>query len=428
MEAGMKNLKRNLLVAILAIVSILCVAFAAGCSAPKGSLIGLKFSEYDDHYVVYGIGSTRDTDIIIPSEYGNKPVTKIAAFSFERRHDLTSVKIPESVTEIDELAFRNCSVLTIYCEAKSKPEGWEENWNEGCPVVWDCKNNDVAEDGYIYTYIDGIRYALKDGEATVVTQSNSISVNVAIPKTVKYKKNSYTVTAIGDNAFDIQTNVNTLRVYIETITLPDSITTIGNYAFYETYWLSDFTIPSGVISIGDYAFSHCLKMESITIPESVKSIGVGTFEWSGLKRVTISSNITQIPEKAFASCIALNNVTIPNGVTSIGDGAFSFCSDLTSITIPDKVTSIGDAAFYCCGFTSITLPDGITSIGDNMFNGCRGLTSITIPKGVTSIGNSVFFECDALEDVYFGGTADEWDKITIGYNNSNLTDATIHYN
>ena len=153
--------------------------------------------------------------------------------------------------------------------------------------------------------------------------------------------------------------------------IPEGTTTIGDNAYRGKYYKC-VVIPNSVTSIGKYAFDHCRFLTNITIPDSVTSIGYG----------------------AFGDCWAATSITIGNGVTSIGDYAFSSCSHPTSITIPDSVTSIGNSAFsYCTGLKSITIPNSVTSIGGLAFSYCTGLKSITIGNGVTSIGNSAFISC-----------------------------------
>jgi hypothetical protein len=122
-------------------------------------------------------------------------------------YSLTSVVLGDSVTSIGEFAFSNCnSLTTIYCEAESQPSGWDSKWNafgnygRFLPVVWDCKNNDMASDGYIYAVIDGVRYAIKDAVATVVRQPSNI-VTANIPSSFTYKDNLYAVTTIENYAF-----------------------------------------------------------------------------------------------------------------------------------------------------------------------------------------------------------------------------------
>ena len=170
--------------------------------------------------------------------------------------------------------------------------------------------------------------------------------------------------------------------YTGAYAIPEGIKQIAGGAFYDCT-LTSVTIPNSVISIGNYAFSGCTGLTSVTIPNSVTSIGYRAFyRCSGLTSVTIGNSVTSIGEYAFADCSALTSVTIPNSVTSIGNGAFSGCSGLTSVTIPNSVTSIGNYAFWgCTGLTSVTIPNSVTSIGEYAFYNCSGLTSIYVPCG-----------------------------------------------
>jgi len=188
------------------------------------------------------------------------------------------------------------------------------------------------------------------------------------------------------------------------ITLPDSVTSIGDKAF-ESSGLTSIMIPNNVTSIGSIAFSGCTDLTRITIPNSVTSIGNWAFSGSGLTSITIPDSMTSIGEMVFALCGSLTNVTIPNSVTSIGNGSFDACGRLTSVTIPNSVTKIGYNAFRNCeALMNITIPDSVTSIGSCAFGGCRSLTSITIPDSVTSIGEQSFYGCNNLTSVTFQGT------------------------
>ena len=182
---------------------------------------GLEFSlnSTTNTYTVSGIGTCTDTDIIIPSKYEGMPVTSIGEEAFRDCTSLTSITIPDSVTSISGYAFSECTSLTIYCEATSAPSGWHRYWNtSSCPVVWDCNNNEVAGNGYVYTVIDGIRYGIKDNEATVVRQPENIKEAI-IPESIAYRGTIYPVTTIGYKAF------------YGCKSLP-SITTLKKYSFY----------------------------------------------------------------------------------------------------------------------------------------------------------------------------------------------------
>ena len=197
------------------------------------------------------------------------------------------------------------------------------------------------------------------------------------------------------------------RDNIVTLIIPDSVPSIGDFAFSLCNRLKSVTIPNGVTNIGRCAFKECANLESVTIPDSVTSIGDTAFGW----------------------CHSLTSATIPEGVTVIDEDLFSQCYNLTSVTIPDGVTSIGNGAFNNCkSLTSVMIPDSVTSIGASAFGGCENLTSVTIPDNMTSISNYAFYYCQSLTDVYYDGSATQWSEIRISYGNDALKSATFRYN
>ena len=162
--------------------------------------------------------------------------------------------------------------------------------------------------------------------------------------------------------------------------------------------ITSITIPESVTSIGERAFQDCLGLTSVVIPEGVTSIGACAFQnCRSLTSITIPKSVTSIRTSAFFECSSLTSITIPEGVTSIGEWVFAHCMRLTSITIPEGVISIRDYAFWNCrSLTSITIPKSVTSIGECAFGDCSSLTSITIPEGVTSIGERAFKGCPII--------------------------------
>ena len=209
--------------------------------------------------------------------------------------------------------------------------------------------------------------------------------NVTIPNSV---------TTIGDDAFNYCWSLTS-------VTIPNSVTTIGDGAFSECFRLTSVTIPNSVINIGDYAFDSCSNLTSVTIPNSVTSIADLTFAYcTSLTNLTIPNSVTSIGGWAFEGCTSLTNVTIPNSVTNVGDSAFWRCTSLTNVTIPNSVTSIGNAAFLgCSSLRSVTIPNSVTSIGDSAFGGCSSLRRVTIPNSVTNIGGGAFGGCSSLTNI-----------------------------
>lgn len=179
---------------------------------------------------------------------------------------------------------------------------------------------------------------------------------------------------------------------VRKVIIPDSVTRIGDDAFYGCTSLTSVIIGNSVASIGYSAFRGCTSLKNVTIPDSVTKIGTYAFSnCTSLTSVTIPDSVTSIDTYAFYNCSSLTSVTIGNSVTSIGSSAFERCSNLTSITIPNSVMSMGDEAFADCdSLTSVTIGNGVTSIGDYAFINCSNLANIIVPESVKSIGKSAF--------------------------------------
>ena len=275
------------------------------------------------------------TSIEIPDS-----VTTIGTYAFYNCSSLTSVDIPDSVTSIGEKTFQTCDCLTIYCEAASKPSSWNSNWNYyNRPVVWDCNNNDVATDGYIYTVIEGIRYGIKDEVATVVRQSSNIAT-AKIFDSITYKSLEYNVTTIAEEAFRNCAN------------------------------LTSVAIGENITTIEDKAFLDCQSLSSVYITNIAA--------WCKISFDDYNTQPLYYAKNLYLNNVLLTELVIPSNVTSISSEAFQYCNSLTSVVIPDSVTSIGNYAFSSCSrLTSVVIGDSVTRIGDSAFSSCSRLTSIT---------------------------------------------------
>ena len=401
----------------------------------------------------YGFNNV--TSITIPNG-----VTSIGYDTFYNCSSLTSIIIPNSVTSIGDGAFRNCPIEYANIPAMaisyiSKSNLKEVVINSGTSLkldaFYDCDNlesltisKNVESIELEYTYSSPLPKIEIYYDGTIedwckISFSNSNLMNYA-------------------NHFYLKKDGNWEEV-VTSIEIPDGVTSIGKYAFYNCSSLTSITIPNSVTSIGSGAFLGC---DNLQYNEYENGLYLGNTENptlalikaknTDITEINISEKTKVIYDHAFSDCSSLISITIPDSVTSIGNRAFLNCSSLTSITIPDSVTSIGDYAFFnCSSLTSITIPDSVTSIGEYAFsvcanlqyneyeNGlylgneenptlvlaqvksrniteitisnttqlictgafeyCSSLTSITIPDSVTWIGSEAFAVCQSLTSI-----------------------------
>lgn len=373
------------------------------------------------------LGCTGITSVTIPNG-----VTNIGETAFSGCTGLASVAIPNSVTSIGNNAFYGCTGLTNFTIPDSVTE-------IGHYAFQNCSNLASVTIGSGVTAIGG--QAFRDCSSLA-----SVTIPDSVTRIGRYAFRDCTglasvtigsgVTWIGDGAFHHCENLT--GVYITDLAAWCRIefeslngVNIANPVYYahnlylNDTLITDLVIPNSVTSIAARAFTHCTALTSATIPDSVTSIGTSAFSGcAGLTSVTIPDSVTSIGSSAFYNCTGLTSVIISDSVTSIDNTTFSGCTALTSVTIPGSVTSIGSHAFYnCTGLTSVTIPNSVTSIGDSAFSGCGGLTSITVPDSVKSIGSKAFFECGRLASVTIGNgvTVIEPDTFAYCYDLASIT-------
>ncbi|WP_051588829.1 leucine-rich repeat protein [Ruminococcus sp. NK3A76] len=370
-----------------------------------------------------------DTQVTIPSVIDGKKVTGIGGASFLSCGSITSVTIPDGVTSIGNLAFANCSALTSITIPGSV-ESIDYNAFESCRALKSVNlSNGVKSIGSSAfmncTSLESITIpdsvtSIEDDTFLGCTSLTSINVG---------KNNTQYLSVDGVLYNKDKTELIYCPQGKTSITIPDSVTSIGDSAFYSCTSLTSInagnnntqyssvdgvlynkdkteliccpqgktsiTIPDSVTSIGDIAFYSCKSLTSVTLPDGVTSIGNSSFaDCTGLTGITIPDSVTYIDSWAFDACASLKSIKIPDSVESIGHGAFNDCASLTSIKIPDSVTSIDYGAFYyCIGLKNVIISNSVQSIGDDAFRFCESLTSITIPDSVKIIGSDAFESC-----------------------------------
>lgn len=320
--------------------------------------------------------------IVIPErvKYNGKlfTVTSIGEYAFEGCFDLTSATIPNSVTSIGEYAFSGCQSLTSITIPSSIT-------SIGTGAFCKCKglnSINVDNNNKYYVSIDGILFT-KDKTTILCYPAKITDTTYVIPNSVK---------TIGYYAFDYCSNLTL-------ITIPNSVTSIGGGAFFHCSGFTSVTIPNSVTSIGYSAFQGCSGLTSVTIGNSVTSIGGWAFEGcSDLTSITIPNSVTSIGEYAFNNTAWYEN--LPDGIIYMGKVLYKYkgkMPDNTIVEIKDGTVGIGGAAFAdCCHLASIIIPNTVTNIGDNAFSYCTGLTTLAIPNSLTKIGDCCFYLCSNL--------------------------------
>lgn len=479
-----KNLRIFSISFILVLVVVLsCTLVACGDNSDDKTQDGTDeveqsiSLEYEPNYKKVGSYNVKDgtcslvgysgyaEHVTIPSHYNNQKVTKIAQDAFKGLDGLKSVIIPESIIEIGSSAFEDCGKLTkisgpadmVAIVAKqAQPASFviditsrttiDKYAFSGCEgltgvTIPDCVQSidrlafigcvslesiTVSDNNPTYSSIDGLLY--NKAKTTLVLAPEGIGDTITIPDYVK---------EIGNYAFSnckkltnivIPDGVENIGLYafyecinLTSIDIPDSVTTIGSIAFYNTAWYN--SQPDGIVYAGKVAYDYKGTMPanaSISIKEGTLGISNGAFrDCSELVSVTIPASIINIGLFPFAGCANLSNITVEkNNVKYYSVGNCIIETDSKKLVLGCKnsvipqdgsVAIIGDYAFAkCMGLTSITIPDGVTSIETYAFDSCEDLESVTIPSSVKNIGKEAFSYCIQLVTISYDGTKSQW--------------------
>ena len=388
---------------------------------------GLVFtSNGDGTCYVAGIGTCTDTDILIPpvSPDGDT-VTAIGNDAFCGNTAITSVVIPEGVLTIGEYAFASSSLQNIVISASVTEIGVSAF--EYCGSLGNCT---IPENSQL-TVLGETAFAWCGNLTSIYIPAGVTAIEAA---TFRVCQSLERVTFASDSSL---VSIDAAAfVYCESLTdlvLPESLTHIGAQAFGQCA-LESISIPAGVVSIDDVAFQECLNLRSVEFPENsqLTHIGDSAFSTSGIRSISIPASVESIGDYAFSYCYSLESLTFPEDskLTSIGEGAFDESYMLNcSITLPIGLKVIADYAFRHCGSLVIVIPENseLTTIGNGAFKDLWIMTEINIPAGVTAINEEAFSGMEALTDIYYDGTQEDWNKITIGTNNDPLLNATIHF-
>lgn len=267
--------------------------------------------------------------------------------TFGKRTDLTSVTIPDTVTEIAERAFYECTGLTDIVVEEDNP-------------------NYVSQNGVLFN---------KDKTKLIRYPAGRTDKTYVIP----------------DSVTDIEYGAFADCTSLTNVMIPDSVIRIGYVAFDGCTSLTSLTIPDSVTLIGGVAFAGCTNLASVTIGNNVTAIGEETFAYcTSLTEVTIPSSVTSIGDRAFHECTNLTTVTLQANLPKLEEGMFARCAKLADVTVSGNVKAIGQDAFITCrSLRRVILEPGVTTIDQNAFSGCNTLEDITIPSTVTTIRGQI---------------------------------------
>ncbi len=359
----MKRILSVTLAIIVALSVVLVVPVGVTAHATENDNLYFKLNSDGNSYYIYDCATAAAGEIIIPETYNDLPVTAVGANAFYNCKSITSVVIPEGVTSIGKAAFKACTALTAIDIPSTVAEVGSEAFYQSSKL----KRINISDiDSWC-----GIAFANYDSNP--LYYSGSLYVDGEC---------------------------------VNELVIPESVTSIGGYAFYNLVGMTSVELPESLEALGKYAFRGCKGLTSVDVPDSTTEIG----------------------NYAFGYCSNLSEVTLPDEGIEVGVNVF------VSTPIIDDQNNWVDGALYVDDYlitvekTAVgdyRIKDDTVSLADGSMAGCSSITGVGIPKEVNSIGGNAFKNCSSLDYIFYGGTEEEWENVS--KDASKFTGYDIHF-
>ena len=406
---------------------------------------GLTFTQRSDGtYAVSGKGSCRDSKVVIPASYEGAAVTAISRNAFSGVETITKIVIPESVTSIGANAFKGCSYLKeiVWSEGRSNLQTIGSMAFSATPIkeffipatvtsigdgaLYYCESLSeikIEEGNTAYKMENGALYTANGSTLLQYTlSSDATSFTIAnTVKTLGYGAFAYS-TSLNEITFEEGSSITALPTnafaFILTLkkinNVPETITSLGDYAFYNCKKLTDLNVPRAITKIGAYAFHGCNLLTPFEIPETVTSIGEYAFAYCNqFTSIAVPGKVTSIGDYAFTGCEVLETISIPASVRTFGKRVFFGCKAITEIVVDKNNPTLSaidgnlynkagtGLVFYCVGKTSevFNVPNGVTSLYAFSLYEAKNLKKVILPNTLELIREEAFRNCSALEEI-----------------------------